>query len=177
QDPRPRRGEVGGASGCRRRGPGRDRGRRARRAVRRDPDRSAGYVGPAAGGAAGAGGAHLHRPARSHEPRLSAERRRGVADGPRAVRGGRRRARPSADEEVTVVQLNWRPQIEWDGHLFRLSLPCRPWVPISRGVGGSERSAAGVPAAYEIRRDRILRVTLRVYEDEWEQVEQWLEWA
>jgi len=76
-----------------------------------------------------------------------------------------------------VAQLAWCPQIEWDGHLLRLSLPCRPWVPISRGVGGSEVSAAGVPAAYEIRRDRIQRITLRVYEDEWEQVEQWLEWA
>ena len=76
-----------------------------------------------------------------------------------------------------MARLTWCPQIEWDGHLLRLSLPCRPWVPVSRGIGGSEVSAAGVPAAYEIRRDRIQRVTLRVLEDEWEQVEAWLEWA
>src|SRR5690606_34156674 len=73
--------------------------------------------------------------------------------------------------------LLWRPQIEWGGNLLRLALPCRPWTPVSRGIGGSEVSAAGVPAAYEIRRDRIQRVTLRVLEDEWEQVEAWLEWA
>jgi len=79
--------------------------------------------------------------------------------------------------EVTVARLNWCPQIEWDVHLLRLALPCRPWTPVSRGVGGSERSAAGVVAAYEVRRDRLLRVTLRCFEWEWQQVEAWLEWA
>ena len=73
--------------------------------------------------------------------------------------------------------MDWRPQIEWDGHLLRLSLPCRPWVPVSRGIGGSEKSAAGVVAAYEVRRERLLRVTLRFYEWEQQQVEAWLEWA
>src|SRR5690606_21490902 len=51
------------------------------------------------------------------------------------------------------------------------------WTPVSRGVGGSETSAAGIPAAYEVRRDRLLRVTLRAFEWEWQQVEAWLAWA
>lgn len=75
------------------------------------------------------------------------------------------------------MSLPWTPDIEWDTYLLRLSLPCRPWTPVSRGVGGSETSAAGIPAAYEVRRDRLLRVTLRFFEWEWQQVEAWLEWA
>jgi len=73
--------------------------------------------------------------------------------------------------------LPWTPAVAYDVYYLRFSLPCRPWTPISRGIGGSEVSAAGVPAAYEVRRDRLQRVTLRVLEDEWEQVEAWLAWA
>jgi hypothetical protein len=76
-----------------------------------------------------------------------------------------------------VAQLNWCPQIEWDVYMLRFRLPMRPQQPVSRGIGGSEKSAAGVVAAYEVRRERLLRVTLRFYEWEQQQVEAWLEWA
>jgi len=73
--------------------------------------------------------------------------------------------------------LPWTPDITYDVYYLRLSLPCRPWVTASRGIGGVEVSAAGVPAAYEVRRDQLVRVTLRFHEWEWEQVAHWIEWA
>ena len=73
--------------------------------------------------------------------------------------------------------MEWRPEVQWDVYLLRLELPMRPAQPVSRGIGGSERSAAGVVAAYEVRRDRLLRLTLRFLESEQQQVEAWLEWA
>ena len=76
--------------------------------------------------------------------------------------------------------LPWMPEIVWGDHgeqLLRPALPCRPWVTVSRGIGGSETSAAGIPAAYEVRRDRLARVTLRFFEWEWQQAEAWIEWA
>lgn len=50
---------------------------------------------------------------------------------------------------------------------FTLSRPPRPWRSGSRGIGGREFSAARVPSSYEIRRDRTLRLPLRVTEAEW----------
>lgn len=73
--------------------------------------------------------------------------------------------------------LPWTPDITYDAYYLRLSLPCRPWVTASRGIGGVEVSAAGVPAAYEVRRDQIARVSLRFREWEWPQVQAWIEWA
>jgi hypothetical protein len=54
---------------------------------------------------------------------------------------------------------------------FTMALPMRPHTPGSRGLGGSDVSAAGVPAAFEIRRDPLLHMTLRFYEWEWPDVE------
>ena len=52
-----------------------------------------------------------------------------------------------------------------------MSIPQRPYDMSTRGVGGSDVSAAGVPAAFEIRRDNLLRLTLRFPEHEWDDVE------
>ncbi|HLS34552.1 MAG TPA: hypothetical protein VK039_13270 [Brevibacterium sp.] len=71
----------------------------------------------------------------------------------------------------------WRPEIEYGHTILRLSLPCRPWIATSRGIGGSEMSAAGVPAAYQVRRDQLMRLTLRYYEWEWGQLDRWIEYA
>jgi hypothetical protein len=46
----------------------------------------------------------------------------------------------------------------------------RPWRPGSRGVGGSDVSAAGVPEAFEVRRDERLKLRLRFTEAEWTNV-------
>ena len=54
---------------------------------------------------------------------------------------------------------------------YLMSVPQRPWGFGSRGVGGSDISAAGVPAAFEIRRDHLLHLTLRFPESEWDDVE------
>ena len=56
------------------------------------------------------------------------------------------------------------------------SVPARPWVPGTVGVGaGIEWSAAGVPAAWITRRDRTLTITQRFTEDQWPAVLAWLE--
>lgn len=49
---------------------------------------------------------------------------------------------------------------------YSMSLPCRPWSPRERGVGGSDVAGSGVPAAYEIRRDYFLSLVLRFPESE-----------
>lgn len=54
---------------------------------------------------------------------------------------------------------------------YVMALPQRPWDFESRGFGGSDVSAAGVPVAYEIRRDYLLHLTLRLWEAEWGSVE------
>ena len=52
-----------------------------------------------------------------------------------------------------------------------LSLPSRPWDFGSHGIGGADVAGSGVPAAFEIRRDYILFLTIRFDESEWEDVE------
>lgn len=54
---------------------------------------------------------------------------------------------------------------------WSMSLPQRPWGYGSRGLGGSEVAGSGVPAAYEIRRDYLLHLTLRFAESEWTNLE------
>ena len=54
---------------------------------------------------------------------------------------------------------------------YPMSISQRPYDMSSRGFGGSDVSAAGVPAAFEIRRDNLLRLTLRFPEHEWDDVE------
>jgi hypothetical protein len=53
--------------------------------------------------------------------------------------------------------------------------PMRPWQMLSRGVGSTAVSAAGIPETYVVRRDRVARVTLRLDEDELEAVIAYLE--
>ena len=51
---------------------------------------------------------------------------------------------------------------------YLMSVPQRPWGFGSRALGGSDTSAAGVPAAFEIRRDYFLHLTVRFPESEWD---------
>lgn len=52
-----------------------------------------------------------------------------------------------------------------------LSLPQRPWGFGSQGVGGSDVAGSGIPAAFEVRRDYLVHLTLRFDESEWAAVE------
>lgn len=59
------------------------------------------------------------------------------------------------------------PAIRRDNEMdLNLALPVLPWGLKSGGIGGSAVSAAGIPASYALRVDRIAMVTLRVTEDE-----------
>lgn len=59
--------------------------------------------------------------------------------------------------------------------LFKL--PQKPWSPISHGIGGADISAAGVPAAWEQRREQRVKVNLMFFESEWTALESWLKYA
>lgn len=50
---------------------------------------------------------------------------------------------------------------------FECTVTTRPWAPADNTVGGSRISAAGIPAAYVVRRDGLLDLTLRFWESEW----------
>lgn len=53
------------------------------------------------------------------------------------------------------------------GGQFTPTHPPRPWTPIDETIGGKRVAAAGVPAAYVVRRDSLVELTLRLEEDEW----------
>jgi hypothetical protein len=63
--------------------------------------------------------------------------------------------------------LPWTPGFGYLAAELRLSLPMRPWRHVSPTVGGRRVSATGIPAAYMVRRDAVLEVTIRCYEHEW----------
>lgn len=73
--------------------------------------------------------------------------------------------------------LPWISRISYGAVTFDLSLPQRPWTPISVGVGGYEESAAGVPSVWEYRRDEQRRIRIRFTEAEWPEVHAWLVYA
>ena len=54
---------------------------------------------------------------------------------------------------------------------YTMALPQRPWDYGKRQVGGSDVSAAGVPAAFAIRQENLLYVTIRFPVSEWASVE------
>lgn len=46
-------------------------------------------------------------------------------------------------------------------------IAARAWTPADATIGGRRVSASGVPAAYVVRRDALLNLTLRFFEHEW----------
>lgn len=66
--------------------------------------------------------------------------------------------------------LPWKPRFIWGTAGsevdWRLRLPMLPWDHEDITVGGSRTAAGGIPAAYVVRRDENLLLTLRVYETE-----------
>jgi hypothetical protein len=70
------------------------------------------------------------------------------------------------------------PKVVYNSITLLFTLPCRPWISTTRGVGaGKEESAAGVPSVWVTRREYPLRVPLRFLESEWPSVRAWLVWA
>jgi hypothetical protein len=59
-----------------------------------------------------------------------------------------------------------RPRFVRSGQTLSLTWPAQRYTTASRPVGGGEVSAAGVPAAYVVRHEPILRTTLRLTEAE-----------
>jgi len=69
------------------------------------------------------------------------------------------------------------PSVTYNAVTINFTVPSKPFGLVSRGVGGFDKSAAGIPAAYEIRREQLLKWTLTFLESEWSSVEAWLRWA
>lgn len=55
----------------------------------------------------------------------------------------------------------------YSDQLFETSISVRPWTPADETVGGMRISAAGIPASYVVRRDALIELTLRLFEEEW----------
>jgi hypothetical protein len=56
-------------------------------------------------------------------------------------------------------------------------LPVRPWDWSTPTIGGSRTAAGGIPASYVVRRDHNLTVTLRLYQNELEDLDGLIEWG
>ncbi len=57
---------------------------------------------------------------------------------------------------------------------FTMALPQRTWDFGKRRVGGSDVSGAGVPAAFVIREENLLFITIRFPVSEWDNVERFV---
>jgi hypothetical protein len=68
---------------------------------------------------------------------------------------------------VPLFVYDYDPETGLDGVEFECSIPQRPWEPFMDTTGGHKVSAAGVPEAYVVRRDSLLKVKLRIWEFEW----------
>lgn len=60
---------------------------------------------------------------------------------------------------------------------WQTELPARPWTPVTATIGGSRTAASGTPAAYVVRRDENIRLSLRVYETELPDVAALIAWG
>lgn len=80
---------------------------------------------------------------------------------------------------MPVGSLQFAPKVSYGTGptVISMRFPQTAWEPASQGVGGSDVSGAGVVAAYEIRRDQILKTTLRFFESEWPAIGLWLEFG
>lgn len=70
-----------------------------------------------------------------------------------------------------LAELDWRPLFAYEDCgtpiEFELETPQRQWVPRSVGVGGHDVATSGVDESFVIRHDRVLKLTLRLTEQEW----------
>lgn len=73
--------------------------------------------------------------------------------------------------------MKWSPKVVYNAITVLFTISQRPWGPRSRGIGGYDESAAGVPESYRQRRDEELDIILRFYENQINDVMTWLAWA
>lgn len=76
-----------------------------------------------------------------------------------------------------MEHLPLRSRFVYDDNDWETSLPVMPWDRVTSTVGGHRKSASGVPAAYVVRRDHVLRLTLRFRESEWEEIHRMIRWG
>jgi hypothetical protein len=73
------------------------------------------------------------------------------------------------------------PRVQYDAGAGTVTIdfthPSRPYTYESKGIGGSDVSASGIPESFQIRRDQLLHWVLIFLEAEWAAVETWLAWA
>lgn len=69
------------------------------------------------------------------------------------------------------------PRIVYNGITINLTVPQEPWTPAALVVGGSDKSAAGVPESFVVRTEELCEVKLRFTEAELPSVMAWLKWA
>lgn len=55
--------------------------------------------------------------------------------------------------------------------------PARAWDRRTSTVGGSRTAAGGTPAAYVVRRDHVIGLTVRILESEWDDLHGVLQWG
>lgn len=60
---------------------------------------------------------------------------------------------------------------------FTPTWPAQSFLPESGGVGSRHISAAGIPASYQVRRDKLAHVVLRIREDEWPDLDELVEFG
>jgi|GEM_PF-6408579 len=60
----------------------------------------------------------------------------------------------------------WTPRIVSSAGTWDLTIPMRPWVRTMPSEGGSEKSTSGARETWLVRRDRQVRLRLRVWESE-----------
>lgn len=70
-----------------------------------------------------------------------------------------------------------RSLFAFGGQTLATRLPVRAWTPTDRTIGGARIAASGAPAAYVVRRDSMLALTIRCYEDEWAAVAELVAWG
>lgn len=78
------------------------------------------------------------------------------------------------------MSLPCRPYFNWGYDLeseYTFTHPQKPWKFARGGVGGSDTAASGIPEAFVIRRDRIVRLELRVLESELAVFDEFMDWA
>jgi hypothetical protein len=61
--------------------------------------------------------------------------------------------------------------------VLTLTRPQKLWTPGAKSIGGKNVSESGIPEAFVIRRDQLVKTTIRFDESEWIAIDTWLAFA
>lgn len=81
---------------------------------------------------------------------------------------------PASYSSATRTTIPWTPKIVYPGGTILCTRPMEPPTPGWRGVGGAERSGAGVVASFLIADEYLLTVPLVFSEADWPAVLAWV---